>query len=153
MTWTASAFGYAALGGGADRPCDRRTSARQRTDRRRFRNTRERRPRGNPGLWRWAFLAGLVAAPFVAPYLGIAPVVPTHQAGLLGLAIAGLLVGIGTQIGSGCTSGHGVSGLSNLSLRSLVATLTFMVVAGLTVYVVRHTELTEALSRLPRFVR
>lgn len=101
--------------------------------------------RGASGLWRWAFLAGLIAAPFIAPYLGIAKVVPTHQTGLIGLAVAGLLVGIGTQIGSGCTSGHGVSGLSNLSLRSLVATFTFMIVAALTVYVVRHTQLLQTL--------
>ena len=51
---------------------------------------------------------------------------------------AGLLVGIGTQLGSGCTSGHGICGLANLSIRSLVATLTFMTSAVVTVFIVRH---------------
>jgi len=52
--------------------------------------------------------------------------------------IAGILTGLGTGLANGCTSGHGVCGLSNLSLRSLVATLTFMAVAGITVYLSRH---------------
>jgi uncharacterized protein len=96
---------------------------------------------GGGGLWRWAFLAGLILAPFVAQVVGVPPVTPTHQGGLATLGVAGLLVGIGTQIGRGCTSGHGVCGLSNLSLRSLVATLIFMAVAGVTVFVVRHAPL------------
>ncbi|MEN6543797.1 YeeE/YedE family protein [Parvibaculum sp.] len=96
---------------------------------------------GKPGLWRWAFLAGLIAAPLVAPFAKIEVPVPHHQAGLITLAIAGLLVGIGTRLSGGCTSGHGVCGLSNLSLRSLTATGTFMVVAALTVYAVRHLGL------------
>jgi uncharacterized protein len=54
------------------------------------------------------------------------------------LALAGLLVGYGTQLGNGCTSGHGVCGLSRLSLRSLVAVLTFMLVAAVTVFLTRH---------------
>ena len=91
-----------------------------------------------PGLWRWAFLAGLVGSSFLAPYFGIAPVTPTHQAGLIVLGAAGLLVGLGTRLSSGCTSGHGVCGLSNLSPRSLVATLVFMAVAAGTVFLVRH---------------
>lgn len=95
--------------------------------------------RFRPGLWRWTFLGGFVASSFVAPLVGIAPVIPTHQLGLLGLGVAGLLVGFGTTLGSGCTSGHGVCGLANLSARSLVATLTFMIVAAATVYLVRHT--------------
>lgn len=93
------------------------------------------------GLWRWAFLAGLVASTFVAPFAGIASVVPTHQAGLIGLGIAGLLVGLGTRLSNGCTSGHGVCGLSNLSPRSLVATLVFMAVAAGTVFLVRHSHI------------
>ena len=97
--------------------------------------------RFRPGLWRWTFLAGLLASAFVAPLLGIAPVVPTHQLGLLGLAVAGLLVGFGTTLGSGCTSGHGVCGLANLSPRSLAATLTFMIVGAATVFLVRHTPI------------
>jgi uncharacterized membrane protein YedE/YeeE len=85
------------------------------------------------GGWRLAFLVGLVAPAFV---LGVPDVV--FAGGLPWLAVSGLLVGIGTQVGSGCTSGHGVCGLSNLSPRSLVATTVFMGVAMFTVYVVRH---------------
>ncbi|HWJ05585.1 MAG TPA: YeeE/YedE thiosulfate transporter family protein [Steroidobacteraceae bacterium] len=85
------------------------------------------------GAWRLAFLAGLIAPAFVfgAPDVAFAGNLPW-------LAASGLLVGIGTRVGSGCTSGHGVCGLSNLSLRSLVATATFMAVAIATVYLVRH---------------
>lgn len=87
--------------------------------------------------WRVAFLAGLVLAPSVwliyteLPALQIDASYPV-------LVIAGLLVGVGTRYGSGCTSGHGVCGLSRLSGRSLVATLTFMAAGFLTVYIVRH---------------
>jgi len=96
---------------------------------------------GRPGAWRWTFLAGLIAAPLVAPLLHIEVPTPHHQAGLITLAIAGVLVGIGTRLSGGCTSGHGVCGLSNLSLRSFTATGTFMIVAALTVYAVRHLGL------------
>ena len=91
-----------------------------------------------PGFWRWAFLAGLVAAAFVAPLAGIASPATVHQTGWFGLVVAGLLVGSGARLGSGCTSGHGVCGLSNLSPRSLTATIIFMSVAAITVFVVRH---------------
>lgn len=66
----------------------------------------------------------------------LAPSVPNRSFGLL--AVAGLLVGYGTQLGSGCTSGHGVCGLSRASWRSLIAVLTFMLVAGATVFLTRH---------------
>jgi uncharacterized membrane protein YedE/YeeE len=79
------------------------------------------------------FLVGMVAPVFV---VGIGTV--GYASGLPGLAIAGLLVGIGTQLGSGCTSGHGVCGLANLSSRSLAAVLIFMATAAMTVWVVRH---------------
>ncbi len=83
---------------------------------------------------RLAFLAGLAAAgvvaAFVAPQAFGPP--PPQRSGLV-LAVAGLLVGYGTQLGGGCTSGHGVCGLSRGSTRSLVATLTFMLTAGVTV--------------------
>ena len=87
--------------------------------------------------WRAAFLLGLIGAPLV--YLLVAPV-PTLQidAGYGALTIAGLLVGIGTRYGSGCTSGHGVCGLSRLSPRSLMATASFMGAGFLTVFVIRH---------------
>lgn len=85
------------------------------------------------GAWRVAFLAGLLAPAFV---FGTPDVV--FAGNLPWLAASGLLVGIGTRVGSGCTSGHGVCGLSNFSVRSLVATATFMAVAIATVYLVRH---------------
>ena len=90
--------------------------------------------------WRIAFLLGMAAAPFVGSL--ILPVgyfeVPRIEAGYIAIAVAGLLVGFGTRYGSGCTSGHGVCGLSRLSPRSLVSTLTFMGLGFLVVYVMRH---------------
>ena len=87
--------------------------------------------------WRVAFLAGMVGAPVV--YATLAPLPPVHIEPDWGaLVAAGLLVGVGTRYGAGCTSGHGVCGLSRLSLRSLVATLAFMGAGFATVYVVRH---------------
>jgi len=87
--------------------------------------------------WRLAFILGLVAAP--AAYLLAGPL-PKAQidAGWGALVVAGLLVGVGTRYGSGCTSGHGVCGLSRLSPRSLAATAAFMGAGFLTVFVVRH---------------
>lgn len=87
--------------------------------------------------WRLAFVAGLLVAPTVWA-LFAAPVVPRIDAGWPLLILAGLLVGWGTRYGSGCTSGHGVCGLSRLSPRSLVATLSFMGAGFATVAVVRH---------------
>lgn len=99
-----------------------------------------------PGLWRWGFLAGLLAVGAALAARGWnAPPALTAQAPL-GLAVAGLVVGFGTQLGNGCTSGHGVCGLSRLSLRSLVATVVFMAVAALTVFVTRHTTLLGGLG-------
>jgi uncharacterized membrane protein YedE/YeeE len=87
--------------------------------------------------WRLAFLAGLVGAPMLASALGHAAV-PDIQAGWVEILVAGSLVGIGTRYAAGCTSGHGVCGLSRGSVRSLVATLTFMAAGFLTVFVRRH---------------
>ena len=87
--------------------------------------------------WRATFLLGLLAAP-TALRLFAAPTPPNIETPWTQLVIAGLLVGFGTRLGSGCTSGHGVCGLSRLSPRSLVATLTFMFAGFVTVYVVRH---------------
>jgi uncharacterized membrane protein YedE/YeeE len=90
--------------------------------------------------WRIAFLLGMAASPFVASLL--LPVdyleAPRIEAGYIAIALAGLFVGFGTRYGSGCTSGHGVCGLSRLSPRSLVSTLTFMGLGFLVVYVMRH---------------
>ena len=87
--------------------------------------------------WRLAFVAGLLAAPPVMLLLG-ASVTPRIDAGFGTLMVAGLLVGVGTSYGSGCTSGHGVCGLSRLSPRSLAATAAFMLAGMATVYVARH---------------
>ena len=89
-------------------------------------------------LWRLLFLGGVVAGAAASYALsGYAPVGrPNFPAWLLG--IGGMLVGFGTSLGSGCTSGHGVCGLGRLSMRSLVATLIFLVTGIVTTYVVRH---------------
>lgn len=88
--------------------------------------------------WQWAFLAGLLAAGAGAALAGHPlPAALTGQSLPL-LALAGLLTGLGTRIGGGCTSGHGVCGLARLSPRSLAAVLVFMGVAGLTVFIRRH---------------
>jgi len=87
--------------------------------------------------WRWMALLGLAAAPWLYRLAG--ETVPVVQAQpWMWVVVAGLLVGFGTRLGSGCTSGHGVCGLSRLSPRSLVATLTFMASGFLTVFVLRH---------------
>lgn len=95
------------------------------------------RPRAGDVGWRLAFLAGLLAAPIL--YVAVAgPSEARIDAGWGMVVLAGLLVGVGTRLGSGCTSGHGVCGLSRLSPRSLVATLAFMGAGFLTVFLLRH---------------
>ena len=90
--------------------------------------------------WRISFLLGMAAAPTVFVWLTPADFLatPRIEAGYALIVAAGLLVGLGTRYGSGCTSGHGVCGLSRLSPRSLVATLTFMGAGFAIVFVVRH---------------
>ena len=97
-------------------------------------------PKAGDTFWRLAFLAGMFASPWLFNLLAPAELItpPQIDADLIMLVIAGLLVGFGTRYDSGCTSGHGVCGLSRLSPRSLVATLSFMAAGFLTVYVVRH---------------
>ena len=87
--------------------------------------------------WRVAFVLGLVGAPLVYALFAALPK-PQIDASYGALILAGLLVGIGTRYGSGCTSGHGVCGLSRLSPRSLVATAAFMGSGFVTVFVTRH---------------
>lgn len=87
--------------------------------------------------WRLAFIIGLVAAPLIWLLFAPLPAIQIDASNTL-LAIAGLIVGIGTRYGSGCTSGHGVCGISRLSPRSIVATLAFMATGVITVYIVRH---------------
>lgn len=95
------------------------------------------RPQRGDTAWRIFFIAGLLVAPTVWALFNPA-VVPRIAAGWPVLVIAGLLVGWGTSYGSGCTSGHGVCGLSRLSPRSLIATLTFMGAGFATVLLARH---------------
>ena len=95
------------------------------------------RPAAGGAGWRLAFLAGLIDAPLVYALAAALPR-PQIDAGWTALVAAGLLVGVGTRYGAGCTSGHGVCGLARLSPRSLVATLAFMAAGFATVFVVRH---------------
>jgi uncharacterized protein len=100
-------------------------------------------PKQGDTVWRLSFLLGMLAAPVAWTLLAPASMVDMARvaridASIALVLVAGLLVGIGTRYGSGCTSGHGVCGLSRLSLRSLVATLTFMVAGFVTVFVTRH---------------
>lgn len=88
-------------------------------------------------IWRVLFLLGMAAAPFVYRIAADLPLV-TIEAGTTQLIIAGLLVGLGTRYASGCTSGHGVCGISRGSIRSIAATLTFMTAGFITVYLTRH---------------
>lgn len=96
-------------------------------------------PKMHPDLgWRIAVLLGMISGPVAVLMLtGEMPAieVPVSMPMLL---VGGLLVGIGVTYGSGCTSGHGVCGMARLSRRSIVATLTFMLTTGVTVFVVRH---------------
>ena len=95
-------------------------------------------PRQGDVAWRASFLVGLIAAG--AAWLWLVPGAYTPRQGFppVLLVVAGLLVGFGTRLGNGCTSGHGVCGLGRLSLRSLAAVMTFMVTAIATTYIVRH---------------
>lgn len=95
------------------------------------------RPSQGDVQWRLAFLAGMIVAPTLV-YLFIPYVEPTIDADTGTLLIAGLLVGLGTRYAGGCTSGHGVCGLSRLSPRSLIATLAFMGAGVGIVFVMRH---------------
>ena len=95
------------------------------------------RPRAGDLAWRVAFVGGLLVAPLV---YGLFADLPTMQVAAEAplLIAAGLLVGVGTRLGSGCTSGHGVCGISRLSPRSIVATLCFMASGFLTVFLTHH---------------
>ncbi len=87
----------------------------------------------NPATW---FIFGLIVTPFIYGLFVQPDIIMTSNPWLL--IIAGLLVGFGTRLGSGCTSGHGICGMSRLSTRSIVATCTFMFAGFITVYVMRH---------------
>ena len=95
------------------------------------------RPMAGDIGWQMAFVLGLVGAPLV--YGLAAPLPSVHvDADMTTLVVAGLLVGVGTRYGSGCTSGHGVCGLSRLSPRSMAATTAFMIAGFVTVFIARH---------------
>ena len=89
-------------------------------------------------IWRLTFLAGLVLGAFVFHLLAPDFTVLRQGYPLLLLGLGGFLIGFGTRMGGGCTSGHGICGIANLSIRSLIATLTFMVTGMITVYTIRH---------------
>ena len=95
------------------------------------------RPRAGDMVWRLAFLLGMLVAPGLY-WLVVGPTQPRIDATWGMVVMAGLLVGVGTRYGSGCTSGHGVCGLSRMSPRSLVATLAFMGAGFVTVFLIRH---------------
>ena len=95
------------------------------------------RPRAGDMGWRLAFVLGMLVAPGLY-WLVVGPTQPRIDANWGMVVMAGLLVGVGTRYGSGCTSGHGVCGLSRMSPRSLVATLAFMGAGFVTVFLIRH---------------
>lgn len=88
--------------------------------------------------WRVAFLGGLILGGLIIRLMGWSLFSPLEGRSTGAIIAAGLLVGFGTQIGSGCTSGHGVCGIGRFSFRSLMATLTFMTAGALTVFLIRH---------------
>lgn len=88
--------------------------------------------------WRWLFLAGLLGGAAIYEYGLAAQPTPTQAFAPVAMAVGGFLVGVGTRMGNGCTSGHGVCGLGRLSPRSLAAVITFMATAIITVFVIRH---------------
>lgn len=88
--------------------------------------------------WRWWFLGGMLGGGVVYEYLLAPQPTPTSTFAPWAMVIGGLLVGFGTRMGNGCTSGHGVCGLGRLSGRSLAAVITFMVTAAITVLITRH---------------
>jgi uncharacterized membrane protein YedE/YeeE len=88
--------------------------------------------------WRAAFIAGLIAAPIGAMFLGYAALTPQMPVSYITIIVGGLLVGFGTRLGNGCTSGHGICGIARLSERSLVATGVFMLAATIVVALTHH---------------
>ena len=95
-------------------------------------------PRAGDALWRLLFVAGLALGALLVRLYNGAPLAVPVESSTFTLVLGGLLVGFGTRLGSGCTSGHGICGLARLSPRSLVAVLTFMASAMLTVFALRH---------------
>ena len=95
-------------------------------------------PKSGDVLWRLSVILGLLSAPLWAAVLFEMHPIQVIDASWAAIVVAGLLIGFGAVYGSGCTSGHGICGLSSLSPRSLVATLSFMLAGFITVFVIRH---------------
>jgi uncharacterized protein len=93
---------------------------------------------GSDKGWRLAFLAGLVAAPLLAALIGFPAAAPSMPTSFGLIVVSGLLVGFGTRMASGCTSGHGICGIARVSPRSLAATAIFMACAIVVVFLTRH---------------
>jgi uncharacterized membrane protein YedE/YeeE len=93
---------------------------------------------GSDKSWRVAFIVGLIAAPLLAMLAGVSVPSPAMPSSWVVIVAAGLLVGFGTRLGGGCTSGHGICGIARISPRSITATLIFMVTAMVVVFVMRH---------------
>lgn len=89
-------------------------------------------------VWRWLFLIGIIGGGVVYEYILASQPTPTYPFAPVTMIVAGLLVGFGTRMGNGCTSGHGVCGLGRLSVRSLVAVITFMSTGIATVFITQH---------------
>jgi uncharacterized protein len=95
-------------------------------------------PQTTDRAWRAAFIAGLIAAPVVAAFVGYAVPTPQMPGSYITIVVGGLLVGFGTRLGNGCTSGHGICGIARLSPRSIVASGIFMVAAIVVVALTHH---------------
>ncbi len=95
-------------------------------------------PDSNDKGWRIAFIAGLILAPLLAAGIGYGMPIPKLPSSWTVIIAAGLLVGFGSRLGGGCTSGHGICGVARLSVRSIAATTIFMLAAIATVAVTRH---------------
>lgn len=95
-------------------------------------------PKKRDYAWRWLFVLSMVAGGAIGVYFLGAEVPKEYETTTSMLIVAGLLVGIGTRLGNGCTSGHGICGIGRLSIRSMVATAVFMFVAAVTVFVRLH---------------
>ena len=88
--------------------------------------------------WRWLFIAGMLGGGLIYEYVFASEPTPVSDFAPVAMIVGGFLVGVGTRMGNGCTSGHGVCGLGRLSFRSLVAVITFMITAIITVFITHH---------------
>ncbi len=88
--------------------------------------------------WRWLFIVGMLGGGLIYEYVFASEPTPVSDFAPVAMIVGGFLVGVGTRMGNGCTSGHGVCGLGRLSFRSLVAVITFMITAIITVFITHH---------------